>query len=142
MDVKECIEQGFLRKIGRDPNLVRKELNEADYDLKRAVHALGEEDVKWCIIQSYYSMFHSARAVLFSLGFRERRHFAVQVVLEDLVKKGKLESIYLDYLSSAMEWRENADYRYDYSDEIASELLDTAKKFLSRMKGLLELAVV
>ena len=67
-------------------------------------------------------MFHASRAVLFSLGFREKRHFAVQVVLEDLNKKGKLESIYLEYFGAAMEAREGADYRYVYSENIAKDV--------------------
>lgn len=138
MDIKECIEGGFLRKVEPDPKLVEKELKEADYDLKSASHALEEKDFKWCIVKSYYSMFHAAKAVLFSLGLREKKHFAVQIVLEDLAKKGKLESIYLDYFSSAIEWREGADYRYIHSEETAMDIVENAEKFLSRMKGLLK----
>lgn len=104
MNIQECIERGFLRKIEPDPKIIEKELKEAEYDIERAKHALGEKDFKWCIIKSYYAMFHAARAVLFSLGLKERRHFAVQVVLEDLIKKGKLESIYQDYFSSDLAW--------------------------------------
>ncbi|MEA3343711.1 MAG: HEPN domain-containing protein [archaeon] len=103
-DIQGCLEKGYLRKIEPDPKIIEKELTEADYDLKRAKHALEEKDFKWCIIKSYYSMFHAARAVLFSLGLKEKRHFAVQVVLEDLIKKGKVESIYLDYFSSYLVW--------------------------------------
>ena len=103
-DIHECIEKGYLKKIEPDPKIIEKEITEADYDLERAKHALEEKDFKWCIIKSYYSMFHAARAVLFSLGLKEKRHFAVQVVLEDLIKKGKLESIYLDYISSYLVW--------------------------------------
>lgn len=138
MNIQECIEQGYLRRIEPDPKLVEKELEEAEYDLKRADHALEEKDFKWCIVKSYYSMFHAARAVLFLLGLRERRHFAVQVVLEYLIKKGKLESIYLDYFSSAMEWREGADYRYSHSEETAIGIVGNAEKFLIKMKELLK----
>ncbi len=127
-----------MRKMYPDPKLVEKEMKEAEYDLGRANHALEEKDFKWCIVKSYYSMFHAAKAVLFSLGLKEKKHFAVQIVLEDLVKKGKLESIYLDYLSSAMEWREDADYRYSHSGETAMDIAENAGKFLSRMKGLLK----
>jgi len=136
MDIKECLDKGFLKKIKPDPKLVEKEFKEANYDLEKAEHALKEDDFKWCIVKSYYSMFHAARAVLFSLGYRERRHFAVQIVLEDLIKKGKLESIYIEYFSAAMESREGADYRYEYSLEMAEDILENAKKFLSKMEQL------
>ena len=138
MDIWECIQEGYLRKMEPDTKLVEKEMKEANYDLKRAKHALEEKDFKWCIVKSYYSMFHAAKAVLFSLGLRERKHFAVQVVLEDLAKKGKLESIYLDYFSSAIEWREGADYRYVHSEETAIDVVENAEKFLSKMTDLLK----
>jgi len=138
MNIRECIEQGYLRRMEPDTKLVEKEMKEAEYDLERANHALEEKDFKWCIVKSYYSMFHAAKAVLFSLGLKEKKHFAVQIVLEDLVKKGKLESIYLDYLSSAMEWKEDADYRYTHSEETAADVAENAENFLSRMKALLK----
>lgn len=138
MDIEECLKLGYLTKIKPDEKLVSKELGEAEYDLGKACHALEEEDMKWCIIKSYYSIFHSARAVLFALGYKERKHIAVQTVLEDLAKQGKLESIYTEYFSSAMDFRENADYRYQHSKERAEETVKWAQKFLDRMKQLLE----
>ncbi|MEW5759206.1 MAG: HEPN domain-containing protein [Candidatus Thermoplasmatota archaeon] len=117
--------------------MIEKELKEAEYDLGRAKHAFEEEDYKWCIVKSYYSMFHASKAIVFSVGYKERRHFAIQVVLENLVKGGKLENIYTQYFSSAMSAREGVDYRYVYSGETAKEMLEIAKKFLARMKKLL-----
>lgn len=57
-------------------------------------------------------MFHATRAVLFSLGLKERRHFAIRVVLEDLNAKGKLESRSISNFSAALGAREDADYIY------------------------------
>lgn len=134
--LEECLEKGYLKREGIDPALVKKELRESEYDLERAKKALSEEDFKWTIIKCYYSMFHAAKAVLFSLGLREKRHFAVQVALEDLSKRGKLEGIYLDYFSATMEAREDADYRYEYSRERAEEIMGYASKFITKMKEL------
>lgn len=136
--VQDCIDQGYLRKCALDIKLVEKELKEAEYDFGKAKHALEEDDFKWCIVKAYYSMFHGAKAVIFSLGLREKRHFAVRVVLEDLVKKGRLESRYVDYFSSAMEWRESADYKYTHSEEIATDIVANTEKFVSKMKDLLD----
>ncbi len=33
-----------------------------------------------------------------------------------------------------MEAREGADYRYEYSAEIAKDIIETAEKFIGRMK--------
>lgn len=125
-------------KVERD--LIEKEFNEARYDLDKAIHAFEEGDFKWSIVKSYYSMFHAARAVLLSLGLRERRHFAVRVVLEDLSLKGKLESKFVSDFAAALEGRESADYRHAYSQESAEYLSKAAKEFLGRMKGLAERA--
>jgi uncharacterized protein (UPF0332 family) len=136
MNIDECVSKGYLQRIGKDSGLIKKEFDESEYDLKRAKKALDDNDFKWAIVKSYYSMFHSARAVLFSMGLRERRHFAVEVVLESLSKEGKLEGIYLDYFAASMEARENADYRYKYRKETAEEMIEYAEKFLETMKKL------
>ena len=138
MDIKECLEKGFLRKIDVDKRLIKKELAEAEYDLEKAEKTFGEKDFKWCIVKSYYSMFHSARAILFKLGYREKRHFAVSVVLEDLNKKGRLESKFINDFNAAISSREEADYHYTYSKEIAEHNLIIAKEFLEKIKRLLK----
>lgn len=136
MDIKKCLEEGFLKKIKPDENLIKKEFEESKYDLKRAEDAFQEEDFKWCIIKSYYSMFHAARAILFKVGYREKRHFAISIVLEDLNKKGNLESKYLSDFNAAISSREDADYHYTYSKDTAEHNLAIAKEFFDRMKGL------
>ena len=136
MDLQECLDSGALRKIGVDKKLVEKEFKEADYDIKKAEEALESKDFKWAIVKSYYSMFHSAKALLFSFGYMEKKHFAVQVFLEDMSRKGKLESLYLEYLSAAMDAREGADYRYTYSENIANSVFEYAEKFIERMRKL------
>lgn len=137
MDISECIEKGYLRKIEPDKKIIEKEINESMYDLEKAKKALSDNDFKWAIIKSYYSMFHAARAVLFSVGYREKRHFAVQVFLEDLAKEGRIESVFVDYFSFSMESREDADYKYIYTEETASDILEYAEIFIERMKALL-----
>jgi uncharacterized protein (UPF0332 family) len=136
MDIEGCLREGFLQRIKVERDLVEKELQEARYDLNRAEHALEEGDFKWSIVKSYYSMFHAARAVLFSLGLKERRHFAIRVVLEDLNARGKLESRFVSDFSAAVAAREDADYRYTYSQETATLLHGAAGDFLSRMERL------
>lgn len=139
MDIESCLQEGFLQRIEVERELIEKELEEARYDLNKAEHALEEGDFKWSIVKSYYSMFHAARAVLFSLGFKERRHFAIRVVLEDLNSRGKLESKFVSDFSAALVAREDADYRHTYSQETADYLLGAAKDFLSRMGRLAKL---
>ncbi len=136
MNIEEALAQNYLEKISVDQNLIKKELKEAEADLDKAKDDFGEKNYKWCIIESYYSMFHAAKAVLFSIGFREKRHFVIRIVLENLVKDGKLESRFVNDFTAAMNAREDADYRYLYSQETAQYLLQIAGEFLEKMRGM------
>jgi len=137
MDIEECLKQGFLKKIKVENELVEKESEESKRDLNDAKISLKMRKFKWAIIQSYYSMFHAARAVLFSLGLKERRHFAITVVLEDLVKKKKLEPRFVNDFKAGIFTREEADYESEYSQERAESLLKIAEEFNKRMSDVL-----
>jgi len=137
MDINECIEKRFLEKIKPAIDLVEKELREAEYDIEKAENAFEDEDYKWCIVKAYYTIFHAARALLFKIGLREKRHFAIGIVLEDLNKQGKLEIKYINDFNAAVSSREDADYHYTYSKEIADHNLEIANEFLDRIKILI-----
>jgi uncharacterized protein (UPF0332 family) len=138
VDIKEALEKGFLKKIKIEVERIDKELNESKKDLRDAKSSFKARKFKWSIIQSYYSMFHAARAVLFSIGLKERRHFAIITVLEDLVKRKKLESKFVNDFKAGMFAREEADYEAEYPKERAKSLLRIADEFSKRMKSLLE----
>lgn len=137
MDIKECLEKGFLRRVALDEELVRKELAGAKYDLEAAGSDLKGGDAKWATVKSYYSIFHAARAVLHALGYREGAHFAIGVVLRELEKQGKLEPGYSLDFEACMESREDADYRLEYSEERAKASMEMAGDFLKRMESLI-----
>mgnify|MGYP001578370375 CR=1 FL=1 len=134
MDVEKFIEKGFIKKIEPSKDLVIKEFKEADYDLSKAKKAIIDEDFKWATVKAYYAIFHSAKAILFSLGLQEKTHFIVGEVLKELSKDGKLESNYTDVFNAALAAREDADYHYEYSDKTAKELVTMAVDFVKRMK--------
>lgn len=137
MNIDDCLEKGYLVKSKPDKELSDKEFNEAKYDLEKANKAFKEGDFKWCIVKCYYSMFHAAKSILFRLGYIEKRHIAVLIVLEELNKKGKMESRFITNFKASMTAREDADYNYSYSKEIAEHELAIAKEFLEEMERLL-----
>ncbi|MDO8740464.1 MAG: HEPN domain-containing protein [Candidatus Woesearchaeota archaeon] len=139
MNIKDCLEKGYLVKTKPDEELGNKELNESKYDLNKAEEAFENEDSKWCIVKCYYSMFHAAKAVLFKLGYVEKRHIAILIVLEELNKQGKIESKFITNFKASMTAREDADYHYSYSKEIAEYELDIAKEFVKEMERILGL---
>jgi len=128
-----------LKRVKPDKMEIRKELNESKNDMGNAKNSLKNGNYKWAIIQAYYSMFHSARAVLVSNGYRERRHFAITVVMEHLVRSKKLESYFVDDFKAAIFAREEADYSSVYSREWAEQILTAAEEFAERMKKLVSL---
>ncbi len=136
MSLDDLFKEGHLSRIGPDRELADKELAEGGYDLESAQKAFEEDDFKWATIKAYYSMFHNAKAILFLLGIKERAHFAIGLVLEDLARNGKLESKYADYYKAGISLRERADYHYAYSEESAKELLEMAEEFEKRMEKL------
>ena len=61
----ECLERGKIAKLDKASTLVGKELALSAGDLKSATASWSQENYKWTTIQSYYSMFHTARALLY-----------------------------------------------------------------------------
>lgn len=57
-------------QISRD--MILKEIEAAQTDLQDAQDSLQSNKFKWATIQGYYSMFHSARALLYSKGLGRR----------------------------------------------------------------------
>ncbi len=135
MNIKECLARGYLKKLNSDFELAGKEINEAKYDVEKAKKAFDDEDYKWCIIKAYYAMFHATKAVLFASGYVEKRHIAVLIVLEDLERKGKISADSVIDFKAAMTSREDADYHYSYSQEIAEHELQAAINFLDEMEN-------
>ena len=108
---KDCLKSAKIKKFSRGKNLAPKEIRLAEEDLKMAQKSFKEENYRWCIIQIYYSMFHSARAILYFKNYREHSHYClIQAIKELYVKSGKLEASLLEALLEAKNLREAADY--------------------------------
>lgn len=138
MDLEELIREGHIKKIKPDKELSDKEFQEADYDMGRAREALEEKDYKWAIVKAYFAVFHSARGILFLMGYREKSHFAVGEILDKLCDEGKLENRYIADFKAALSARQGADYHYKYSDNIAKDIISLAEEFIDRMEELRE----
>ena len=115
-----------------------KEVKGAAYDLDRAKESLDKKDLKWATVQAYYSMFHSARALLYSTEYREKSHTALRIALRELfVASGKLSSDTLHSFEEAMDLREETDYGLEFSESSSVEVVDDAQKFLNVVKQVL-----
>lgn len=137
---KRCLEKKNLVKVSIDKNLIEKEIVAAESDLKDSEDVLTLEKYKMATISAYYSMFHAAKALLYSKGYREKSHFCLRTAIKNLfIDSNLLESSFLDDYDTAKDLRENADYKSDFSKEGAEQLIAKAKKFLDKVKILLNI---
>jgi len=131
----DCVERGKIVKILVDPALVTKEFREAEADLFAAERSLAEHQEKWAIIQGYYSLFHSLRALVFSKGYREKSHRCLKFAVEALlVDEGILKSEVLEHFSFAMDLREGADYGCIYNEESARLVVVSARSVFEMVR--------
>ena len=125
-----CVEKGKIVTFAGGPSLVAKELDSANDDLAASKDSLPRGNYKWATIQTYYSMFHIARALIYAKKYREKSHYCLVVALEHLyVERGVLEKGFVENLMIGKEMRESADYRSSFSREGAENLIKAAEDF-------------
>jgi len=99
---------------------------------------MEDGDFKWATVQAYYAMFHSARALLYSQGYREKSHRALLTALREIFPSGELGNELFEDFSNAMDLREEADYGMTFSETGAEEVVEKARNFIQRVKKILE----
>jgi uncharacterized protein (UPF0332 family) len=133
---ERCIREGKLVKEGVQSDLVKKELEAAEADLKSAGNSASEGNFKWVTVQAYYSMFHTAKALVFSKGYREKSHLCLSIALKALfMDTGILEGKHLTRFRDCMSLREDADYGLAYSESSSKAALGWAREFLKDAKS-------
>ena len=137
-EFQRCEERNKIVKLEKSETLVPKEIELADNDLNFSKESFLDNNYKWSIIQSYYSMFHTARALLYNKGYREKSHFCLIEAIRSLyVQEGILNFKFLEALQLGKSLRENADYYGDFSKQSADELMKVASEFLNEVKAIL-----
>jgi len=137
-EFERMIEERRLTRIKADRDLILKEMREAEADLIEAKDSLGRKKFKWAIIQGYYSMFHAARALVYSKGYREKSHYALLVALRNLLASKIGTKLTKDF-EDAMSLREEADYGLAFSETGAMETIEAAEAFFKKAKEVLKI---
>lgn len=128
----DCLRRKRIREFSRGKTLVDKELRTAENDLADAKKSFNQQGYKWATIQSYYSMFHSGRALLYAKNYREKSHYCLIISLKALYVEQRLLPVTLiESLLQAKRLREQADYYDEWSQASAESLLNAAEKFLT-----------
>lgn len=127
MNLNDCLEQGLLVKTKADPAKAKSSLEMAKHKLELSQTEFEHDIFEGAIINAYASMFHSARALLFKDGFKERSHFAVYVFVSE--KYGnQIERKYLSELNALRLTRHELMYGLEKSAEVQESNADTAIK--------------
>ena len=138
-EFRNCLNRGKIIRFPQAKRLVNRELNSARSDLEDAKFGLEHSRYKWSTIQGYYSMYHAARALIYSEGYRERSHYCLLIALRELfVDKGILDPDFAEDFLNSMRLRETADYRSDFSEEGARLVTEGAERFLRKAKDILK----
>lgn len=137
---KDCIDRKRIIKFPEAKHLVINEIEDAIDDLKSAKREYKEKGYKWATIKGYYAIFHAARALLHSVGYRERGHYCLYLAMKELfVKNKKMKSSVAESLKHSMGLREEADYKRNYSAKGALATITAAENFLTTTKTILKL---
>lgn len=137
-EFKQCIESGKIVSFPRGKQLVGKEIAVARSDLSDARAGYENQRYKWSTIQAYYAMFHAARALIYSRGYREKSHYCLAVALRALfVEEGQMEAKSVRDFLNAMNLREAADYEAKFSMEGAKAVIASTDSFVEKAVAIL-----
>ena len=132
-EFKRCIENKKIIPFTRGGELIKKELSVAQSDLSDAKAGFDSQRYKWSTIQAYYAMFHAARALIYSRGYREKSHYCLATALRALfVDERLMEAQSVRDFLNAMDLREAADYEAEFSQSGAKAVIASAERFIEK----------
>jgi uncharacterized protein (UPF0332 family) len=136
---EDCFRQGLLRKVEPSSNKSRESIIEAREWLSESRKNMDAEAYKSAISSLYLAIFHSARAVLFRDGVREKSHYCVGVYLRKYIEQGVLEEDWVLIFDRMRSVRHTDQYSFQVhpSKEEVESGIDIAGKFVNRMEKLL-----
>ncbi len=136
--LKECIEQGMIRKIAPSAVQAGSQMEKAQVMLREGEKAVKGGSPNSAVLAGYAAMFDGARALLFKDGYRERSHACVARYLEANYLD-KLGSSFVDLLDEYREKRHKVSYSSEYYPTLdeAKNLVEFAGRFLEKIEKLL-----
>ncbi|MBI5528395.1 MAG: HEPN domain-containing protein [Deltaproteobacteria bacterium] len=137
-EFQSCLSENRVTVFADGPKLVDRQLEIASDDLAEAAASAARGAWKWSTIQSYYSMYHTARALLFARSFREKNHRCLRIAIASLyAREGEEFASLVDDFNLGKQLRENAGYADDFSENGAQKLMASARRFLEAARTVL-----
>jgi uncharacterized protein (UPF0332 family) len=138
VNLRECFEKGLLVRGRASRETVESTIRLARHSLERAKGNFGMRYFDVALTLAYQSMLHSARALLFKDGIKERSHVCVVVYLKEKYGDDPRLSRYINLLDSYRVSRHEIVYRGGYvSEEEGSAAIEDAESFLNAVEELL-----
>lgn len=138
--IDDCFERGLLRRV--EPSRTKSEqslLSARDW-LSEAEKNLEAEAFRSAVSSAYLAVFHSARAVLFRDGVREKSHYCIGLYLQRYVEEGSLEEDWPMLFDRIRSMRHADQYSFmarPTGEEVQAGI-DLAERFIERMERLLQ----
>lgn len=140
-EIENCFEKKLLVQSNPSLGLARKSLKQAKSFLIDAEDMIKFEKERMGIIALYNAFFHTARALLFKDGIKERSHFCVARYIEEKYTNTKIiPSKFITYLDLLREIRHDVQYSLDETviEEDLEEIAEVCKEFISVVEKLLK----
>ena len=137
MNILECFEKRLLRKINPDLEKSKKSLETAKIKLEEAKKLFEAGFFNDSFTNTYTSMFHASRVLLYKDGVQEKSHYAVYVYIKEKYSK----KIPLNLINSFNFLRdERHEIFYGFDEEItknqAEKAILDAEDFLGEVENL------
>ncbi len=139
-ELENCFNRRLLRPV--EPSKEKSELSikQAREWLNEAEKNLENDAYRSAQISTYLALFHSARAILFRDGVREKSHYCIGIYLEKYVNSGDLEEEYIMLFDRMRSARNTDQYSFQTApslEEVESGI-KSANMFINRMNQLLD----
>jgi len=134
MKYKDCIEKALLKKARVSNEEIENQIKIAENYARKAEIVFGKDTYDVSFLTAYISIFHSARALLFVSGYKERSHFCL---FEFLIAKFKDNSEIIRLAQISQNYRETR-HLIQYEGELSSD--SAAKEIISDAKTFVKLA--
>lgn len=142
MNFKECLSKGLIKKDATAYERVQKSLEIADRFLSSAKKNLDIEEYEMAQIATYNAIFHSARSLLFNVGYTERSHACLITALRTLYATDHSLLDIFNTFDKIRISRHNVQYcgtlvkqdEAEFVYEFAKSFLEIVKKHLEKKK--------
>jgi uncharacterized protein (UPF0332 family) len=138
-NIEDCFERGLLRKVEPSRSKSEQSMLQAGEWLSEAEKNLEAEAYRSALSSAYMAVFHSARAVLFRDGVREKSHYCIGLYLQRYVEDSTLEEdwpMLFDRIRSVRHADQYSFMALPTVEEVQAGI-DLAERFIERMERLL-----